>query len=344
MSSTLLVGTDKGGYVLRGGAGDWQVDDPLFPGWRVTAFGRAADGTHLAGTASGWFGPGVHRSADLREWAAVDDSPSYGADGPTMEQIWSFTTGPDGTVWCGTAEAGLFRSTDHGASWDPVPGFNGHETRDQWQPGAGGMCLHRVILDGDRVWAAASAIGVFRSDDAGQTFAPRNAGLHAAVPDGGPVPEVGYCVHSLVGDPANPDHLWQQNHTGVFRSRDAGDQWERIEEGLPANFGFPMVRDAASGALFVVPLSADTDRTPVDGQLAAYRSTDDGDSWHRSGSGWPAEPSYDSVLRGAMVGDGNGGVWLGTTGGQVWETRDTGDTWTRLPGTYPRINALAVVA
>lgn len=344
MSSTLLVGTDKGGYVLTESANGWEVAEPLFPGWRVTAFGRAGDGTHLAGTASGWFGPGIHRSDDLQEWTPVEQGPGYPADGPALEQVWSFATAPDGTLWCGVAEAGLFRSDDHGVTWAPVPAFNEHPTRDQWQPGAGGMCLHRIILDGDRIWAAASAIGVFRSDDGAGTFVPRNAGVDAAVPDGGPVPEVGYCVHSLVGDPDDPSRLWQQNHKGVFRSTDSGDSWTRIETGLPAAFGFPMVRDGASGNLFVAPLSADTDRTPVDGDFAVYRSTDDGDSWHRSGTGWPAEPTYDSVLRGAMVGDDDGGIWLGTTSGQVWCTRDSGDIWTRLPGVYPRINALAVVA
>lgn len=340
--AVVAVGTDKGGYILRRADGGWSVDDPLFPGWRVTAFGRTADGTYLAGTASGWFGPAVHRSSDLVEWTQVEKGPAYPEDGPELQQIWTFTTAPDGRIWCGVAEAGLFISDDDGTSWQPVAGLNEHRTRDQWQPGAGGMCAHSIIVTDTTVWAAASAIGVFRSDDGGADFEPRNIGLDAAIP-GGEAPEVGYCVHRLVADADEPKRMWQQNHTGVYRSLDGGDNWQRCEEGLPAGFGFPIVRDHSSGRLFVLPLTADVDRTPPDGRFAVHRSDDDGDSWHRSGDGWPEEPMYDSVLRGAMDGDGHGTVALGTTGGQVWTTTDAGDTWSRLPGTFPRINTVAVL-
>ncbi|WP_370326922.1 exo-alpha-sialidase [Euzebya sp.] len=339
--TTLAIGTEKGAYLLTDDGGAWSVEQ-LFPGWRVTAFGKAADGTYLAGAASGWFGPSVHTSPDLVEWTQVVDGPAYPEDGPDLEQIWTFTTAPDGRVWCGVAQAGLFTSDDHGRSWQPVEAFNGHPTRPRWEPGAGGLCTHRILLDGDRVWAAASAVGVFRSDDAGATFIPRNTGLGIAVP-GGEAPEVGSCVHALVADPGNPDLLWMQNHMGVFRSTDGADSWERIEQGLPANFGFPIGRDAASGSLFIVPLDADVDRTPVDGDFAVWRSTDAGDTWHRSGEGWPEAATYDSVLRGAMATDGDGGVVIGTTGGQIWATEDAGDHWTRLPGTFPRIDAVAVL-
>lgn len=341
---TLLIGTDKGGYRLDGAGTTWEVTGTSFPGWRVTAWGQAADGTYLAGTASGWFGPGVSRSTDLEDWVQVEEGPAFPDDGPSMEQIWSFTTAPGGRVWCGTAEAGLFTSDDHGLTWAPVEGFNAHPTRPQWGPGAGGMCLHRSLVDGDRVWAAASAIGVFRSDDGGQTFATKNDGVGMVEDPGtGARPEVGYCVHAMTADPDDPDRMWQQNHSGVYRSVDGGDSWTRIEEGLPGSFGFPIVRDHASGALFLAPLEADRNRTPVDGDFAVWRSTDDGDSWHRSGTGWPDVPVYDSVLRGAMTGDGEGTVALASTGGQVWVTADAGDTWTHLPHTFPRVNAVALL-
>lgn len=341
---TVAVGTEKGGWLLRSDdRRRWDVQGPAFAGWSVTAFGRAADGTYLAATGSGWFGPGVHRSVDLQTWEQVADGPRYGDDGPRMEQIWTFTTAPDGRVWCGVADAGVFASDDHGHTWQPLDAFNGHPTRHAWHPGAGGMCAHRVLLDGDRMWVAASAVGVFRSDDAGATFAPCNRGVASVVPDDGTAPEdIGSCVHALVADPSHPDRIWRQDHSGVYRTADGGDAWERIERGLPAGFGFPIVRDDASGALFVVPLAADANRIPVDGRFAAWRSIDDGDSWSVAGIGWPDEPTYTSVLRGAAVTDGDGGVYLGTTGGGVWASDDAGDSWRRLPGRYPRVVALAV--
>ncbi|CAN5689335.1 hypothetical protein BH24ACT15_BH24ACT15_08300 [soil metagenome] len=340
--TTLAIGTDKGGWVYQREGTDWQIKEPFFPGWRVTAFGKAADGTYLAGTASGWFGPGLHVSNDLQDWQAIESGPQFEGTDAELEQIWTFTTGPDGRVWCGVAQAGVFVSDDNGHTWQGLSGFNDHPSRPVWQPGAGGMCAHRIVLDGERVTVGASAVGVLRSDDGGQTFDLRTDGLDIAAPNPDH-PGVGSCVHALVADPSNPDLLWQQNHQGVYRSQDAGDHWERIEEGLPATFGFPIVRDEASGALFVVPLSADVDRTPVEGRFMAYRSTDEGDSWHPSGTGWPTDPNFDLVLRGAMATDGDGGVVLGTTGGQLWATDDGGDHWERLPGTLPRINAVAVL-
>lgn len=338
----LAVGTEKGGWLLRGDdARGWEVDEPFFPGWKVTAFGRTERGSYLAGTASGWFGPAVHRSTDLGSWEQVTAGPDFGDQGPRLEEIWTFTTAAGtGRVFCGVAEAGLFTSDDDGVSWQPVEAFNTHPTRHAWQPGGGGMCAHRVLLDGDRIWVAASAIGVFRSDDGGATFHPRNEGVEGAIPgEGG---GIGTCVHALVADPSDPDTIWRQDHTGVYRTRDGADSWERIEQGLPARFGFPIARDDASGALFVAPLTADENRTPVDGRFAAWRSTDGGDSWSLSGKGWPDEPNYTSVLRGAVATDGRGGVYLGTTGGHIWASGDGGDTWRMLPGQYPRIATLAL--
>lgn len=339
--TTLAVGTDKGSFLLHSDDRvDWQLDGPYFPGWQVTAFGRAADGTHLAGVGSGWFGPAVHRSADLVTWEQVEEGPAFADGGPKLEQIWTFTTGPDGRIWCGVAEAGLFTSDDHGVTWQPVAAFNEHPTRHAWQPGAGGMCLHRVLLDGQRMWVAASAIGVFRSDDGGASFVPKNEGIDGAVPDG--PPGIGFCVHGVVADPDDPGTIWRQDHMGVYRTTDAAESWQRIETGLPGNFGFPVARDAASGALFLAPLVGAENRTPADGRFAAWRSTDGGESWHQSGKGWPDEPVYDSVLRGAMASDGDGGVYLGSTGGVVWATADGGESWQSLPGRFPRIHAVAV--
>lgn len=348
MGTTLGVGTDKGGWLLRSDdRRSWTVEGPFFTGWQVTAFGTTASGDYLAGTASGWFGPGVHRSTDLQEWTQVVDGPAFPAEDPTgtdpkVERIWHFSTDPTGRIWCGVAQAGLFTSDDDGETWQPVEAYNTHPTRPKWIPGAGGMCLHRVLTDDQRIWAAASSIGVLRSDDGGASFQPANRGVEGVDPDGAD-DGIGTCVHAVVADPDDPDTIWRQDHSGVYRTTDGADSWQRIEQGLPANFGFPIVRDPGSGALFVVPLEADVNRTPVEGRFAAYRSTDGGESWQASGVGWPDEPTYDTVLRGAMAVDGDGGVYAGTTGGRLWATDDAGDSWHELPGTFPRIHAVAVL-
>lgn len=341
--TTLAVGTVKGAFLLRSHRdGGWGVEGPVFPGWEVTAFGRAEDGTVLAGVASGWFGPAVHRSPDLATWEQVADGPAWPeGTGRKLNKIWFFHR-DDATLWCGVDDAGIFRSDDHGVSWQSVPGLNEHPTRPGWSPGAGGMCAHHMMTDGDRVWVGISAVGVMRSDDGGATFTRRDEGIVSLA---GPEDESfdGSCVHGLVADPADPSRIWRQDHSGVYRTEDGGDTWQTIEDGLPAAFGFPIARDDASGALFVVPLAADVNRLPVDGRFCAYRSTNGGDSWHQAGSGWPEGPTFTSVLRRAMCTDGRGGVYLGTTGGSVWASHDVGDNWYEVPARFPRIATVAVL-
>lgn len=341
--TTLAVGTAKGGFVLRSRSdGGWDVDGPHFRGWEVTAFGRAENGTYLAGVASGWFGTAVHRSPDLTSWEQVADGPAWpeGSD-RALNKIWFFHRDA-ATLWCGVDDAGIFRSDDHGVSWQSVESLNEHPSRGGWSPGGGGLCAHHMMTAGERVWVGISAVGVMRSDDGGATFARRDEGIVSlAGPEDEPFD--GTCVHGLVADPANPDRIWRQDHSGVYRTVDGGDRWERIEQGLPGAFGFPITRDDASGALFVVPLEADVNRLPVDGKFCVYRSTDDGDSWHVSGSGWPGGATFTSVLRRAMCADGSGGVYLGTAGGSVWASRDAGDSWHEVPARFPRITTVAVL-
>lgn len=335
----LAIGTEKGGYVIDGNGG---VTGPLFPGWKVSSFGRTPDGDYLAGLGSNWFGAAVHRSHDLENWTQIENGPSYGEERP-LNQMWAFHTVGD-RIWAGVAEAGLFFSDDGGESWEGVPGLNEHRTRPEWQPGFGGLCAHRILTDNDTIWVGISAVGVFRSDDGGDTWELKNDGVPAAgVPDDSPRPEVGYCVHNLDHDPDNPERMWRQDHMGVFRSENGGDSWERIETGLPAGFGFVMRRDHASGRLFVLPLAADANRVPVEGRFGAYMSEDGGDTWVPAGTGWPEAPTYTSVLRGAVSADGNGRIALGTTGGRVWLTEDAGDTWRELTPTFPRIEAVAIL-
>ena len=257
--SSIVIGTEKGAYNLTRTGSSWDVQGPIFPGWRVSAFGRAPSGAYLAAVASNWFGVGVHRSEDLAEWEAIDSPPAWPEETERkMEQIWRFLTVGD-RVYAGVAHAGLFSSDDDGETWAPNAGLNEHATRDEWEPGFGGLCAHRILVDGDRMWVAISAVGVFRSDDGGETWNVKNDGVPpAGQPEDSPRPEVGYCVHGLAQDPSNLDTIWRQDHMGMHRTTDGGDNWERINDGLPQDFGFVIWRDQGSGRLFTVPLDADT--------------------------------------------------------------------------------------
>lgn len=335
---TIGIGTEKGGFIARRTTDGFDITGPLFPGWKVTTWGRTPGGAYLAALGSNWFGPAVQRSTDLEEWEQVPGTPTYPEGGPKLEQIWRFR--PEGDrLYAGVAEAGLFRSDDDGLNWEPVAAINEHPQREHWHPGLGGLAAHHILTDGERVVVGISAVGVFRSDDRGETFEPADDGVTNTVTD----PRPGWCVHGLVADPDDPDRIWRQDHSGVYRTTNGGRRWERIEEGLPSRFGFPVVRDDASGRLFVVPLTSDENRLPVDGRFRVWRSDDDGDSWHESGTGWPDGATWTAVLRGAMDVDGDGGVVAGTTSGDLWLTEDAGDTWTALPADFPRILSVCVL-
>ena len=341
----ISVGTEKGSYLLIESAGSWQVDGPMFPGWKVTAFGDSGNGDHLAAVGSNWFGVGINHSNDHRAWKQTDAPPAWpeGSD-RKMEQVWTFHN-LGNRLLAGVAQAGLFESDDGGHTWAPVDGLNEHRTRGEWHPGAGGLCAHRILSGEGRIWVGISAVGVFRSDDDGATWEPKNDGIPSIdTAEGGERPEVGYCVHGLAHDPASPDRIWRQDHRGMFRSIDGGDNWERIEEGLPAGFGFVIWRHPSSGRVLVVPLHSDENRVPVDGKLRAYASDDDGDSWQVAGEGWSPSPQFTGVLRRAFDGDDNGGFCFGTTGGKLWLTRDLGASWSQLEPSFPRINAVRLHA
>ena len=340
----IAVGTDKGAYLLQGSGSSWEVDGPMFPGWKVTAFGRAGDGAHLAAVGSNWFGIGIHRSSDFKEWGDTEAPPIW-PEGSSrkMEQVWVFHD--DGErLWAGVADAGLFVSEDGASTWAPVEGLNEHPTRPDWFPGFGGLCAHRIVTGADRIWVAISAVGCFRSDDAGVTWEPKNDGIPAVdTADDAERPEVGYCIHGLAQDVSEPKRMWRQDHAGMFRSFDGGDTWVRIEEGLPAGFGFVIWRHSGTGRLFTVPLHSSASRVPVDGRLRVYASDDDGDSWQVAGTGWSDSPQYTGVLRGAFDGDDDGAFCVGTTGGKVWLTGDIGETWMELEPSFPRIAAVRIL-
>lgn len=354
----VLVGTAKGAFLCWSDESrrEWRVEGPLLKGWEVNDLRvdlRSGEPVIWAAVGSYVYGPTVRVSRDLgRTWTQVENGPAYPADAARkLERVWTVVPGrpkePD-VLWAGVAEAGLFVSRDGGESWSELPGLNEHPTRKAWSPGAGGLCCHTIVhdpADPKRSWVGISAVGVFRSDDGGETWQVKNQGLPIAVPDQDH-PEVGTCVHKMVIAPDEPNRLYQQNHQGVFRSLDAGDTWERIENGLPSTFGFPMVMHPHdSRTLYVLPLESDEYRFFPGGLVAVYRSRDGGDSWHRLAAGLPAAHGYTGVLRGAMAADGldRCGVYFGTSSGQLFASADEGETWQAMPGLLPRISSVTAV-
>ena len=351
---TLYCGTRKGLFVLESDADrtDWTIAEPALKGWEVqdVCYDDRTDPRLFAAVGHLVYGPTVHRSDDGgRSWEQVEASPAYDGD-RELNRVWTVvpaTAADPETLYAGVDEAGLFRSTDGGDTWHEVEGLSNHETREHWQPGAGGLCCHSILphpTDPDRLWVGISAVGVFRTDDGGETWDLVNDGLAVAAPEDGHEP-LGSCVHRLRLDPTDPDRLYQQNHLGVFRSTDGAGTWERIDDGLPSTFGFPLVlhpRDPET--LYVVPLESDEHRLAIDGQPAVYRSTDAGDSWERCASGLPAD-SWVTVLRHAMAADplDPAGLYVGTTGGRVFHSADAGDSWAAIDCHLPRVNGVTAV-
>lgn len=352
----LLVGTRKGGFLVESGADrtEWTVRGPILKGWAVSdlVIDPRTDGRLFAGVGHFVYGPTIHRSDDFGEtWDQVDGTPSY-PDGAerTLEEVWRIVPGPadePDVLYAGVADAGLFVTRDGGDTWAEVPGLNEHETRPNWMPGAGGLCCHSIVLDPtdrDRMWVGISAVGVFRTDDGGDTWQPKNRGVEVVDPD---LAEgaVGTCVHSLVADPTAPDRLFQQNHRGVFRSTDGAESWTRIDEGLPSTFGFPIAMHPRDpDTLYTVPLESDEHRMAIDGEPAVYRTTDGGDTWAGQAEGLP-DDSWITVLRGALATDDRDpvGVYVGTTGGRLFYSRDEGETWDAIDCHLPRIFSLRAI-
>ncbi|HMD24793.1 MAG TPA: exo-alpha-sialidase, partial [Streptosporangiaceae bacterium] len=248
---------------------------------------------------------------------------------------------PD-TVYAGVEDAGLFRSADGGQSWQELPALRAHKSGPSWQPGAGGMCLHTIILDPatpGRMFAAISAAGAFRSDDGGQTWRPVNHGLRSqGIPD--PGAEVGHCVHRLAMHPSRPSVLYMQKHWDVMRSDDAGESWHEVSGNLPTDFGFPIdVHAHEPDTIYVVPITSDAEHFPPEGKLRVYRSRTGGDEWEALTSGLPQEHCYVNVLRDAMAVDtlDSCGVYFGTTGGQVYASADAGDSWSPIVRDLPAV-------
>ncbi len=342
----LLVGTRKGAFIVDGGSdrSAWTVSAPMCEGWPIHDLQwDPATGSIYAGGGSPWFGAAVFRSDDLGEtWTHSSEGLTYGDDGPKIPAVWNVTPA-HGSIFAGVEPAGLFRSDDGGATWTHVSALREHPSRPDWQPGAGGLICHTIVphpTDAARMWVAISAVGTFATEDGGASWVARNRGVVACFqPD--LHPETGQCVHKLVMAAGEPDSLYQQNHCGVYRSRDAGRTWEDISVGLSSEFGFVMgthPRDAATA--WVVPLShPEEGRFAPGGSLAAWRTRDRGDTWERQGDGLPQEGAYVGVLREALSVDRGDpvGVYFGTSTGQLYGSRDEGRSWQRIADNLPPI-------
>jgi photosystem II stability/assembly factor-like uncharacterized protein len=362
----VLVGTRKGAFVLTadGKRHDWEVSGPHFAGWEMYHLkGSPVDPDRIyASQSTSWFGQLIQRSDDGgRTWQPASNEFSY--DGvPGTHQWYDGTPHPwefarvwhlepsltdADVVFAGVEDAALFRSADGGGSWQELAGLRGHGSGPHWQPGAGGMCLHTVLLDPEqpsRMYAAISAAGAFRTDDGGTTWTPINQGLRSeGIPD--PKAEVGHCVHRIAMHPARPSTLFMQKHWDVMRSDDRGDSWYEISGNLPTDFGFPIdVHAHEPDTIYVVPITSDSLHFPPDGKLRVYRSRTGGMEWEALTEGLPQDHCYVNVLRDAMAVDSldDCGVYVGTTGGQVYASADSGDSWSPIVRDLPAVLSVEV--
>ena len=362
----VLVGTRKGAFIITsdGTRKRWKVDGPHFAGWEIYHVSASpADPDRLyASQTSGWFGQILQRSNNGgRSWDPVGNEFPY--DGVTgthqwydgtphpweFKRVWHLEPSlhdPD-TVYAGVEDAALFRTTDGGTSWHELSGLRKHGSGPKWQPGAGGMGLHTILLDPQnpqRMFIAISAAGVFRTDDGGDTWKAANSGLKSRyLPD--PNAEVGYCVHRLAMHPSRPGTLFMQLHWNVMRSDDAADSWQLISGNLPTDFGFPVAVHAHEPeTVYVVPITSDSEHFPPKGRLRVYRSRSGGTEWEPLTKGLPQRHCYVNVLRDAMAVDSleSCGVYFGTTGGQVYMSPDSGDSWKPIVRDLPAVLSVEV--
>jgi photosystem II stability/assembly factor-like uncharacterized protein len=383
----VLAGTRKGAFILTSDAKrkKWKVDGPHFAGWEIYHMkGSPVDPNRLyASQTSAWFGQIIQRSDDGgKTWDTPGGGPAVTPQGMAtgesnkfvydtssetgkpltthqwydgtqhpweFKRVWHLEPSLDDpdTVYAGVEDAALFRTTDGGKSWHELAGLRGSDTGPKWQPGAGGLCLHTILLDPkdrQRMFIAISAAGAFRTDNAGKTWKPINHGLHSQyIPD--PNAEVGHCVHRIAMHPSRPKALFMQKHWDVMRSDDAGDSWREVSGNLPSDFGFPIdVHAHEPETVYVVPIKSDSEHFPPDGKLRVYRSRTGGNEWQELTKGLPQRDCYVNVLRDAMSVDSLDpcGIYFGTTGGQVYASADSGDSWNPIVRDLPAVLSVEV--
>jgi hypothetical protein len=377
----VLVGTKKGAFVLAsdGKREKWEVSGPFFGGWEIYHVkGSTADPNRIyASQSSGWFGQVIQRSDDGgKTWNPPGGGPTMTPQGMPQgesnkfvyegevgkhlwydgtphpwefKRVWHLEpslTDPD-TVYAGVEDAALFRSTNGGTTWQELPGLRAAKGH-LWQPGAGGMGLHTILLDKtnpDRMYVAISAAGVFRTDDGGKSWKPATRGLNMQYELPDKSSEVGHCVHRIAMHPSRPNVLFMQKHWDVNRSDDAGETWHEVSGNLPSDFGFPIdVHAHEPNTIYVVPIKSDSEHYPPEAKLRVYRSRTGGDDWEPLTKGLPQQDCYVNILRDAMAVDSldKCGVYFGTTGGQVYVSPDSGDNWKPIVRDLPAVLSVEV--
>jgi len=362
----VLVGTRKGAFILAadGKRKTWDVSGPHFAGWEIYHMkGSPADPNRIyASQSSSWFGQVMPRSDDGgKTWQTVGNKFAYDGVAGThtwydgtphpweFKRVWHLEPSLDDpdTVYAGIEDAAMFKSTDGGQNWEELSGLRKHGTGPKWQPGAGGLCLHTILIDPTnprRMFIAISAAGAFRTEDGGETWKPINRGLHSQyIPD--PAAEVGHCVHRLAMHRSRPNTLFMQKHWDVMRTDNAGDQWTEVSGNLPTDFGFAIdVNTNEPDTVYVVPIKSDSEHYVHDAKLRVFRSRTGGNEWEALTKGLPQKDCYVNVLRDAMSVDSLDpcGVYFGTSGGQVYASPDGGDSWNAIVRDLPAVLSVEV--
>ena len=353
----LLIGTKKGLFVLKGEPGGaFDMKARAFAGEPVEyAYRDPRNGLLLASVTSAFYGPKIWYAEDAGgEWQEASGVALPEGGDAALERIWVLVPGEDdGTVWAGGDPGVLFRSRDDGQSWELERGFWEQPSRPDWEPGGGGLCLHSIAPwpgEPDRVALGISAVGVWLTEDGGETWRQGNEGLVPRyLPEDTPrTPTTSLCVHDIQRAPRRPERLFMQFHGGVYRSDDAGSSWVDIGAGLPSDFGFPLAVDPADpDSAFVIPLKADTDRVTPDGRVRVYETRDAGSTWTPRGDGLPGSHAYLTVLREALARRGEGDaleLYFGATSGDVFGSADAGATWFTAAAHLPPVYSVTASA